>query len=451
MFTENFLWGAASAAHQIEGAYLEDGKGMGYWDYMEQQEKTIKHGERADVSCDHYHRYKEDVALMKQMGLKSYRFSISWPRVIPDGVGAVNEKGLQFYSDLVDELLKAGIEPIVTLYHWNIPLALHKQGAWQNDESPKWFEAYTRVVVDRLSDRVRYWLTFNELQMFAGVEGMMQKDKMPKEEGLAFLMRMCRNIFLAHGKAVTIIRKYGKLPTMVSMSPTGLTCIPESDSKEDIERAREKSFDMDENNFLFGNAWWADPIYLGRFPDKARELFGDKLPVFSDEEWEEISQPLDFCGFNVYYALGAFPPPEYSYDEYAYQGSPRTAMDWNVTPDVLYWSPKFLYERYHKPLMITENGMAGMDWVCMDGKVHDAMRIDFIKRYLCSLKKAVDDEIPVIGYQYWSVMDNFEWVSGFDKRFGLIYIDYRTLERTLKDSAYWYAEVIRTNGGILEE
>ena len=448
MFKNGFLWGAASAAHQIEGAYLDDGKGLGYWDHVEQQKNQIKHGERADVACDHYHRYKEDVALMKKIGLKSYRFSISWPRVLPEGTGKVNEKGLQFYSDLVDELVAAGIEPMVTLYHWNIPLVLYEMGGWQNDDSPRWFEEYVKVIVDALSNRVKYWMTFNEPQMFVGVEGMRLKDSLPEDEGIAAVMTISKNVFLAHGKAVSVIRKYAKQPAMVSMAPTGSVFLPKDSSKEAIETARAKSFQTNAE-FMFGNSWWADPIYLGHFPEDAVELFGDKLPVFSQEEWAEIAQPLDFYGFNVYDAKVTFPPAEFSYDEYAYQGSPRTAMDWNVTPEVMYWSSRFLYERYQRPLLITENGMAGMDWVCLDGEVHDPQRIDFLNRYLLCLEKAIDEGIPVIGYQYWSIMDNFEWFSGFDKRFGLIYIDYRTQERTLKDSAYWYREVIRNNGSNL--
>lgn len=449
MFKDGFLWGAASAAHQIEGAYLDDGKGLGYWDYVEQQEGQVKHGERADVACDHYHRYKEDVALMKKIGLKSYRFSISWPRVLPEGTGKVNEKGLQFYSDLVDELIAAGIEPLVTLYHWNIPLVLHEKGGWQNNDSPQWFEEYVKVVVDALSDRVKYWMTFNEPQMFAGIDGMRIKDSLPKEEGMAVLMNISKNIFLAHGKAVSVIRKHAKQPAMIGMAPTGPVFLPKGSSQDAIEAARVKSFETDSETFMFGNSWWADPIYLGHFPEDAVTLLGNQLPVFSETEWAQISQPLDFYGFNVYNAQITFPAPEFGYDEYAYQGSPRTAMDWNVTPEVMYWSPRFLYDRYQKPLMITENGMAGMDWVCLDGKVHDLQRIDFLNRYLLYLEKAINEGIPVIGYQYWSIMDNFEWGSGFDRRFGLIYVDYRTQERTLKDSAYWYSEVIKNNGSNL--
>lgn len=451
MFPENFLWGAASAAHQIEGGYLDDGKGPGVWDVKEQDKNTVRHGEHARIACDHYHRFQSDVALMKQIGLKSYRFSISWPRILPKGTGEINEKGLQFYSDLVDALLESNIEPIVTLYHWNTPYELDQLGGWKNPDSSDWFAAYTKVVVDCLSDRVKYWITFNEPQMFAGIESMMAMEKTGKEQGLKDMMDCCRNIFLAHGKAVSAIRGYAKQAARIGMAPTGSVFLPKDHSPKCIEDAKEKSFRMSPETFVFENSWWADPIYLGHFPDEADNVLGSALPAFSEAEWKELSQPLDFCGFNVYQAATIFPVPEHEYDEYAYQGSPRSAMGWNITPEVLYWAPRFMYERYHLPVLITENGTAGLDWVSLDGQVHDPQRIDYMARYLIELEKAIDEGIPVLGYQYWSVMDNFEWTSGYDCRFGLIHVDYRTLERTIKDSGFFYGDIIKTNGKILHK
>ena len=450
-FGKDFLWGAASAAHQVEGAFDEDGKGLGIWDYFGQQTGYIKYNENANAACDHYHRYKEDVALMKKIGLKSYRFSISWPRVLPEGIGTVNEKGLQFYSDLVDELLAAGIEPLVTLYHWNLPMALYEKGGWKNPESPKWFEEYTGVVAERLGDRVKYWMTFNEYQMFAGL-GLSIGAMAPFERNdLKTMMEISANIFRAHGKAVSVLRSRIKQQVNIGMAPTGNVWIPESKDADAVEQARAKSFAVAEDMFLFGNAWWGDTIYLGHFPEGSEEVFGDLLPQFSNEEWKEIAQPLDFYGFNAYEGTVEYPLKEGSYNTYAYQGSPKTTIGWSVTPEVLYYAPKFLYERYHKPILVAENGMAGMDWVALDGRVHDYHRIDFISRYLLELERAVDEGIPVIGYQVWSIMDNFEWCHGYDIRFGLIHIDYQTQKRTLKDSAYWYGEVIETNGEKIHE
>lgn len=446
-FCKDFLWGAASAAHQIEGAYLEDGKGMGIWDTFEQETGYIIRNENGNVACDHYHRYREDVAIMKELGLKSYRFSVSWPRVMPEGYGTVNEKGLQFYIDLVNELTEAGIEPMVTLFHWNLPTAIYELGGWENPQVVDWFEQYTDVVTTALGKKVKYWMTFNEPQLFIGA-GLNAGVFAPFEKkSTEALMRISKNVYLAHGKAVRIIRKNCQ-NSIVGMAPTGEIVIPRDMNAESIERARKLSFSMKKESFTSSITWWSDPIFFGKIPEDAQAIFGERLPVLTEEEWEIVTEPLDFYGFNIYQGLEDLDSTE-EYGPYAYPGSPKTSMDWNVTPEVLYWSCRFLYERYGKPIMITENGMSSFDWVSLDGKVHDPNRIDFLHRYLRSIKDAVSEGIPVLGYQYWSIMDNFEWINGYDKRFGLVYVDYRTQKRTIKDSACWYRDVIATNGEIL--
>lgn len=446
-FCKDFLWGAASAAHQIEGAYLEDGKGMGIWDTFEQETGYIIRNENGNVACDHYHRYREDVAIMKELGLKSYRFSVSWPRVMPEGYGTVNEKGLQFYIDLVNELTEAGIEPMVTLFHWNLPTAIYELGGWENPQVVDWFEQYTDVVTTALGKKVKYWMTFNEPQLFIGA-GLNAGVFAPFEKkSTEALMRISKNVYLAHGKAVRIIRKNCQ-NSIVGMAPTGEIVIPRDMNAESVERARKLSFSMKKENFTSSITWWSDPVFFGKIPEDAQAIFGECLPVLTKEEWEIVTEPLDFYGFNIYQGLEDLDSTE-EYGPYAYPGSPKTSMDWNVTPEVLYWSCRFLYERYGKPIMITENGMSSFDWVSLDGKVHDPNRIDFLHRYLRSIKDAVSEGIPVLGYQYWSIMDNFEWINGYDKRFGLVYVDYRTQKRTIKDSACWYRDVIATNGEIL--
>ena len=446
-FCKDFLWGAASAAHQIEGAYLEDGKGMGIWDTFEQETGYIIRNENGNVACDHYHRYREDVAIMKELGLKSYRFSVSWPRVMPEGYGTVNEKGLQFYIDLVNELTEAGIEPMVTLFHWNLPTAIYELGGWENPQVVDWFEQYTDVVTTALGKKVKYWMTFNEPQLFIGA-GLNAGVFAPFEKkSTEALMRISKNVYLAHGKAVRIIRKNCQ-NSIVGMAPTGEIVIPRDMNAESIERARKLSFSMKKESFTSSITWWSDPIFFGKIPEDAQATFGECLPVLTEEDWEIVTEPLDFYGFNIYQGLEDLDSTE-EYGPYAYPGSPKTSMDWNVTPEVLYWSCRFLYERYGKPIMITENGMSSFDWVSLDGKVHDPNRIDFLHRYLRSIKDAVSEGIPVLGYQYWSIMDNFEWINGYDKRFGLVYVDYRTQKRTIKDSACWYRDVIATNGEIL--
>lgn len=434
-FPKDFLWGAASAAHQVEGAAAEDGKTAGIWDAL--CPGHVAHGENASIACDHYHRYREDVAMMKEMGLKSYRFSVSWPRVIP-APGQVNEKGLQFYIDLVDELVKANIEPICTLFHWNLPMWMHNKGGWENPEVADYFADYVKIVVDALSDKVRWWITLNEPQCFVGV-GYHSGRHAPFRTETVQIPYIIRNAMLAHGRAVQVIREFAKLPPKIGFAPTGPVTTPMSDSPEDIELARRKSYD--EFGGVRSNSWWADPIVLGRVPAPLQE-------VISDEDLKVIYQKLDFYAFNVYNSDNYAEVPG-KVNPLVYPGQPRTATEWPITPEVMYWAAKFHYERYGLPILISENGMANYDFVMLDGKVHDPQRIDYIHRHLRKLKEAMDDGVEVLGYQYWSIMDNFEWAVGFDKRFGLIYVDYVTQERIWKDSAYDYAEIIRTNGESL--
>lgn len=288
-------------------------------------------------------------------------------------------------------------------------------------------------------------MTFNEPQIFVTM-GYLAGVHAPFQPGTSDerINTITRHVLLAHGKAVSVLR--ANCPkALVGLAPTGDCFLPGNESAEAVEVARAKSFAMREG-YPISNAWWADPIFLGKYPEGAREYLGDALYPMSQEEWACVSQPLDFYGFNCYQGTTTHSDPNSGYDEYAYQGSPRTAFNWNVTDSALYWSAKFLYERYGKPVIITENGCACNDWVSLDGRVHDPNRIDFLHRYLLGVKRAMDEGVPVLGYHCWSLMDNFEWASGYDIHFGLVYVDYRTQKRTLKDSAYWYKELIAANG-----
>ena len=437
-FPRDFLWGSASSAYQIEGAYDEDGKGMGIWDVM--SEGHTAHGEHGNVACDHYHRYKEDIALMKKMGLKSYRFSVSWPRIMPEE-GVVNQKGVQFYQNLVNELKEAGIEPLCTLFHWNLPMWIQEKGGWRFKGISDAFAAYTKIVVKALSGEVAYWMTVNEPAGFVG-NGYVTGAHAPFENHLSdidqigtILPPICKNVLLCHGKAVRAIRNNAVRKPKIGMALNGSLILPWEKSDAGIEAAKQATF-SDETGFS-GIDFWAGPMIHGT-------LHPMLAPFISKEELEIIRQPLDFMGYNCYNAD--------NYSEYAgpnpavYPGMPRTAMEWPITPDALYWAMKFFYEKYQLPLLITENGMANIDFMMSDGCVHDPQRIEYLKMYLHGLKRAVEENIPVIGYQYWSVLDNFEWAEGYDKRFGLIYVDFQTQKRTMKDSAYWYADVIAGNG-----
>lgn len=450
-FSEEFIWGAAAAAYQIEGAYNEDGKGLNIWDVHSKVPGNVKHMENGNVACDHYHRYKEDIALFKEMGLKYYRFSINWTRILPNGTGSINHKGVEFYSDLVDELIAAGIEPMVTIHHWDFPYELFRKGAWLNDDSPIWFEEYTKVVVDALSDRVTYWMTINEPQCIIG-NGYWKGVHAPfLNMGNKDLIHMSHNLLLAHGRSAKYIRENAKIKPLIGFVPMGPVFTPENDSEEAIDAARKASNDMS-NRLFFSNTWWSDPVFLGKYPEEAYEVFGDDMIHPSKEDMELISQPLDFYGTNIYFSNGEFnnensQGPSYMSNEYI--GIGRNSLEWVIDEECLYWSAKFLYERYGKPILIAENGFADLDWVDRNGKVCDTKRIDYVARYLSGLMKASDEGIPIMGYLYWSVMDNFEWSYGYDKRFGLIYVDYRTQERTIKESGYWYKRLIESNGDIL--
>lgn len=451
-FRKDFLWGAASAAYQLEGGYRADGKGLNIWDVFTNChsagiKKYVRYNETGNEACDHYHRYKEDIALMKKMGLKNYRFSINWTRILPDGIGKVNEQGIKFYSDLVDELIKNGITPLVTLFHWDYPYELYKKGGWLNPESSDWFAEYAAVVVDALSDRVSYWMTVNEPQVFIGL-GFYAGNHAPfLKLHSCDLLQMTHNVLLAHGKAVKVIREKAKLSPRVGFAFATACCSPLDNSKEETEAAYKRSFDFDCGNYLFSPGWWADPIFFGKYNEKGYEIFGNDMPHINEGDMEIISLPVDFYGVNVYDAKSIMTID--GYPEGTYTGMPRTSMNWAVTPETLYWTPRFLYERYGVPIMITENGLANNDWVSLDGKVHDPQRTDFIERYLKELRRAASDGVDILGYLHWSVMDNFEWADGYDRRFGLIYVDYRTQERTIKDSAFRYKEIMESNGESL--
>jgi beta-glucosidase len=410
---------------------------------------TIWKGQTGDVACDHYHRYAEDVALMRDLGLQAYRFSVSWPRVLPAGMGTPNEKGLAFYDRLVDSLLAAGIEPWLTLFHWDYPSALFDRGGWLSPDSPKWFADYAALVAGRLGDRVKHWITFNEPQCFIGIghQGGAHAPALPLSfrEGLL----AAHHVLLAHGLGVQAVRANAKEKPSVGWAPVGMVKYPATDSPADIEAARRAMFAITKRTF-WSNSWWADPVMLGNYPADGLALFGNDVPKFTDAEMRTIHQPLDFYGTNIYSGdpvrVGQDGEPE----EVPFPpGFPHTLFLWKVTPDSLRWGPRFLYERYKSPIVITENGMSNVDWVMLDGAVHDPQRIDFLQRYLRAYRQAIADGVDARGYFTWSLTDNFEWAEGYKHRFGLTYVDFETQKRTPKDSAYWYRDVIRSHGRSL--
>jgi len=449
-FPDNFVWGAAAASYQIEGGAYEDGKGLSVWDMVCRQQGRVYEGHTGDVAIDHYHRYKEDVVLMKQMGLMAYRLSISWPRVLPEGVGPVNEAGLDFYDRLVDELVAADIVPYVTLFHWDFPHALYCRGGWLNPQSPEWFAEYAEVVVDKLSDRVKHWMTLNEPQCFIGL-GLLDGIHAPGDKlGLEEVLLAGHHTLLAHGRSVQVIRARAKLESSIGYAPTGSPVMPVDETdKDNVEQARKAMFAVKNRN-CWNISWWSDPVILGHYPEDGLSTYGSAAPKFKDSDFDIMCQPLDFYGTNIYngWTIGRNEQGRFRQVDRS-QGNPICANKWPVTPEALYWGARFYHERYGLPIIITENGLSNQDWVSLDGKVHDPQRIDFTKRYLLEFKRAGEEGIPIEGYFHWSVFDNFEWAEGYKERFGMVYVDYQTQERILKDSAHWYRTVIESNGAVL--
>ena len=445
---KDFVWGAAAASYQVEGAAREDGKGLSVWDMLCRQPGKIWEGNTGDVSCDHYHRYREDARIMGKLGLKAYRLSISWPRVIPNGTGAVNAKGLDFYDRLVDALLANKVQPWVTLFHWDYPYELFCRGGWLNRDSADWFADYTRVIVDRLGDRVRHWMTQNEPQCYIGAGHVSGEHAPGLKMGTAEVLRMIHHSLLAHGKAVQVIRAQAAIKPLIGAAPVGVVKIPASDSRADIAAARKAMFSVGKD-ITWNNTWYIDPMIFGRYPEDGLKTFGSQLTVVKSGDMKTIGQPLDFFGCNVYNGQPVR-ATRAGFEAVKNEDGPAlTTMTWKITPKCLYWGPRFFYERYKLPVIVTENGMGNCDWVHIDGKVHDPQRIDYLRLHLRELGRAIKDKVPVLGYMQWSIMDNFEWGHGYKQRFGLVYVNYSTGRRILKDSALWYKKVIACNGSNL--
>lgn len=425
-FSTNFLWGAASAAAQIEGAWDEDGRTPSIWDLM--PSGKISKNETCHTACDHYHRWREDVEIMKRLGLKAYRFSISWSRVIP-AKGVMNPEGMAFYRNLVDELVGAGIEPMITLYHSDLPQWVFELGGWNSDECVDEFAFYAKTMTEALSDKVKYWFTMNEPQCMLSDF----KELAGGDDGQIY-----RRMLLAHGRAVQEMRKAAKQPLKLGLVLMG-TVVEAIPGVIGEKEAAEMTF-SERGGFMTMLRWTA-PTLSGEILEGVKE-------ILSKEDIMVIHQALDLFCVNMYGSANFFYNPERE-NPLVYPGMPKSHIGMPFRPECMYYTAKFAWERYHLPVLFTENGFSNIDFVMMDEKVHDPQRIDYIHRYLLSLRRAVEEGIPVEGYLYWSVMDNFEWFKGYDLRFGLVYIDYPTQKRTLKDSAYYYRDVIASNGEIL--
>ena len=443
-FPDNFLWGTATCSYQIEGAVKEDGRGESIWDVFSHTPGKTLNGDTGDVACDHYHRWQDDIKIMQSLGYPNYRFSLGWPRILPNGRGKINQPGLDFYSRLIDGLLEAGITPMATLYHWDLPIAL--ENAWLNREVVDAFAEYTEVVARHLGDRVKYWFTINEpwcashLSYTYGEHAPGMKDRL---KGIL----AAHHLLLAHGVAVKEIRKTvpdAQIGIVLNMSPVHND--PDAPVSEDRIR------------FIDGELirWFADPIYGRGYPQDMLEdyvgmgVLDSTTPDFiKPGDMDLMAQETDLLGINYYTRMFVSANSDGIHNEE--RDVPQTDMGWELYPQGLYDLLERINREYHpKQLMVTENGASYADGPDKNGKVHDQRRIDYLQNHIQMVWKAIQAGIPVTAYLQWSLMDNFEWARGYSQRFGAIHVDYETQKRTIKDSAYWFSDVVKRNGLLVE-
>jgi len=446
-FTKDFVFGSATAAFQIEGAATTDGKGLSIWDKFSNKKGNIRNNDSADTACDHYNRIEEDVALMKALGLSAYRFSLSWPRIMPDGEGHINEEGIAFYDKLIDELLKNDITPWVTLFHWDLPLALQdKYKGFQNRKVVDLFEAYTKIAVDRFGDRVKNWITINEPFEFSCF-GHLLGTHAPGRHSVRAYFQVMHNVLLAHGKALRIIKAQlpdAKAGIVISMTPVH----PAADSPKDTKAAKMANQLMNDITLM--------PLYEGRYPE---ELWRRSIlfrPRIKEGDMDLITTPADFIGLNYYSrekasyswympilkaSISGTEPPDGQFIDK--EGKQRTSMGWEIYPEGLYECLHHIKRAGNNPdIYITETGGAFDDELSLGGTVNDELRISLLEKYLEQASSAIEEGVNLKGIFIWSLMDNFEWAEGRSKRFGLIHVDYKTQKRTIKDSGYWYKNLI---------
>jgi beta-glucosidase len=448
IFPADFRWGVSTSAYQIEGAVDADGRGPSTWDLFCAEPGRIQDGSSGARAADHYHRYKDDVALMKALGITDYRFSIAWPRIVPTGSGAINPAGLDFYDRLIDELCSAGISPVATLFHWDTPAPLEAAGGWMNRDIVHHFAEYAAILGERFADRMGMWITLNEPMVLTNFAYGLGAHAPGKTLGLEALP-VAHHQLLAHGLAVQALRAAGA--GSIGIANNQMPVWPASDAPEDQQAAE----------FYRTIVCWmySDPLLLGRYPD----AFGQMLPGPVDEDLKIISTPLDWYGLNYYNPErvgaprsvtrsidGVEMPSDLPFDLPPIEGYPRTDFDWPVVPSGLAEMLSLLRARYGDklpPIYITENGCSYADGPNTAGRVEDRRRIDYLDGHIGALRGAIDDGADVRGYFTWSLLDNFEWAAGYEQRFGLVHIDYETMKRTPKDSYYWYRDLIKAQRG----
>jgi beta-glucosidase len=444
-FPADFLWGSATSAYQIEGSPLADGAGPSIWQRFVHTPGLVRDGDTGDVACDHYRRYASDVALMRELGMQAYRFSVSWSRILPLGKGAVNPAGLDFYDRLVDTLLASGIEPLVTLFHWDLPAALDDLGGWLNPDIASWFADYAAVMFRKLDDRVTKWATLNEPWVVTD-GGYLHGALAPGHRNRFEAPIASHHLMRSHGAAVQAYRAEGahQIGLVVNIEPK----YPASDDAADVAATARADAYM--------NRQYLDPAVLGRYPEEMKEIFGEAWPDWPAKDFELIKQPIDFVGVN-YYTRNVTRLDERAWPLRAAPARQKqatyTETGWEVFPQGLTDTLVWVKNRYYNPpIYITENGAAFFDPpVAEGGRVRDPLRVDYLRKHLIAVHAALQQGVDVRGYMAWSLLDNFEWSLGFSKRFGIVHVDFETQERTPKDSARFYAKVIATRGDILND
>ncbi|HEY4234598.1 MAG TPA: GH1 family beta-glucosidase [Lacipirellulaceae bacterium] len=443
-FPTDFIWGAATSAYQIEGSPLADGAGASIWHRFAHQPGKIQGNDHGDIACDHYRRFADDIALMRVLGIQAYRFSISWSRVLPQGTGTVNQRGLDFYRRLVDLLLEHQVRPSVTLYHWDLPQALEDRGGWAARDMPQWFAEYARTIFRALGDRVPQWATINEPWVVFD-NGYVSGQHAPGRCDWAEAGAVSLNLLRAHGAAVDAFRSESKqqIGLVVNLVPI--------DPATDLAADRQAASRMD----AYLNRHFLDPMFLGQYPEEMREMFGPAWPAIEAADAALIQSPIDFVGINYYLRLyvadnvSAGPPRARIVDK---PNCPRTATGWEIHPAGLIDTLRSVRERYGDlPLYIMENGAAMDDVPEPNGGVVDTQRVEYIRDHLRAARQAIGEGVNLRGYFVWSLLDNFEWHSGFSKRFGIVRVDYPTQQRIPKSSARFFSSVIRTNGAAIED
>lgn len=437
---KNFIWGVSCSAYQIEGAENEGGRGESVWDSKFTKGKTL--GDmNGKIACDHYHRYKEDVALLKGLGIKNYRFSVSWSRIFPDGTGDINPQGVEFYKNLIDELINAHITPWVTLFHWDLPRKLYEKGGYLNPEISGWFADYAEKVVEIFGARVSNYIIMNEPQCIVE-EGHFSGTHAPfLQLSRKETFTVAHNLLLCMGKAEKVMRKAAKHKLNIGIAPCFTPIMPTKE--EDKELALKYNF-LPSGDFWDG-CYFTDALIKGEFTDDYKEWFKEYDYNPSVEDMKIIKSDLDFFCANFYRGFYIEKTANGIKRKSALPTDDFTATNWAVTPEAVDYLIEYYYNRYKMPIILSENGVALSEWKTLEGDIPDDMRIDYMKRHIERVKKTAE-KYPVKGYFYWSFTDNFEWAYGYSKRFGLVYVDYKTLERIPKKSAYWYKKVTETNG-----